>query len=128
MARAAPCFYRPNTGKIQATPVAGDRGITRLKARKHWLEPCARRNAPEANRPAARRPGARDARRMSASSHFANSGDTCASQEHFRGAEKKLVSRFRSSQPNSPQSVCELRVRGLVDEIHLRAFLHHPGE
>ncbi|HYW60506.1 MAG TPA: hypothetical protein VE909_08275, partial [Xanthobacteraceae bacterium] len=34
---------------------AGRSGITELKALEHWLEPCARRGATEANRPAGAR-------------------------------------------------------------------------
>src|SRR5215471_16857276 len=93
MARLAarlPVLYRPNARNLQDDARAGRLGITKPKARKHWLEPCARRNATEANRPAARLLGARDARRMPSSSHFAISGNTCASQEHFF-VERPLV-------------------------------------
>src|SRR5215467_16329017 len=68
MARLAarlPVLYRPNARNLQDDARAGRLGITKPKARKHWLEPCARRNATEANRPAVRLSGARDVRRMS---------------------------------------------------------------
>src|SRR5262249_36588613 len=58
-------LYRPNAGNLPGDARVARLGTIKLKARKHWLEPCARRNATEANRPAVRLPGARDVRRMS---------------------------------------------------------------
>src|SRR5262249_41379635 len=70
------------TRRAQST-TPGDRGITKPKARKHWLEPCARRSATKGGQTGGAT-GRRAGRGTQApSSHFANSGSTCASQEHF---------------------------------------------
>jgi len=78
-----PVLLQADTGNLRATPAPGD-----------WASPNRKRenigsshapDATHAGRTDRRRDGAaaRDVRRMPPSSHFANSGDACASQEHF---------------------------------------------
>src|SRR5262249_45188113 len=43
--RVAPCSLQADAGNLRDDARAGRLGITKPKARKHWLEPCARRNA-----------------------------------------------------------------------------------
>src|SRR5262249_11761997 len=43
--RAAPCSLQADAGNLQGDARAARLGTIKLKARKHWLEPCARRNA-----------------------------------------------------------------------------------
>src|SRR5262249_42396657 len=74
------------TRRAQST-TPGDRGITKPKARKHWLEPCARRSATKGGQTGGAT-GRRARRETQApSSHFAQNGRNRAGQKHYVGGD-----------------------------------------